>query len=140
MAALKSQGMGIYLLDTAVSPNAYNEIPKIDSISGPDGSASEINTTALDSSAAEFVMGLPDEGNVTLEMFWQGENSNTQQVALRTARANQTLKTFQIRLTDSPESTYTFTAYVTGWSLSGGIDDAIKVSVTLRISGSVTAA
>lgn len=140
MAALKSQGVGIFLLDTSTSPNAYNEIPDCVSISGPDGSASEIDVTALDSTAREFLMGLPDEGNVGLELIWGGETSNAQQVALRTARATQTLKTFQIRLTDSPQSTYTFTAYVTGWSLSAGIDDAVKCSVTLRITGAVTAA
>jgi len=140
MAALKSQGVGCFLYDTTVSPNAYTEIPDVVSISGPDGSASEIDVTALDSTAREFLMGLPDEGNVGLELIWGGETSNAIQVQLRSARANQTLKTFQIRLTDSPQSTYTFTAYVTGWSLSAGIDDAVKCSVTLRITGAVTAA
>lgn len=137
MAALKSQGVGIYISDTS-SPEAYNEIPDVVSITGPDGSATEIDVTALDSTAKEFLMGLPDEGTVQLEMIWGGETSNTYQVALRTARASQTLKYFRILLTDSPRSTYQFSAYVTGWSLSAGVDDAVKANATLRITGAVS--
>ena len=137
MAALKSQGVGIYLSDDA-SPEVFTEIPDVMSISGPDGSASEIDVTALDSTAKEWLMGLPDEGTVSLELIWGGETSNTQQVALRSARAAQSIKHFQIKLTDSPQSTYDFQAYVTGWSLSAGVDDAVKSNVTLRITGAVS--
>ena len=139
MAALKSQGVGFFLSDLA-SPEVFTEVPDVVSIAGPDGSASEINVTALDSSATEFLMGLPDEGSVQLEMVWGGETSNTQQVALRTARANQSLQHAQIRLTDSPRSSYDFQFYVTGWSLSAGVDDAVKCTVTCRITGAVSVA
>lgn len=136
--ALKSQGVGIYILNTAVSPNAYNEIPDVNSISGPSGSAAIIDTTALDSTAKEKIMGLPDEGQVQLTMFWNGETNNPYQVALRTARAAQTLKTFQIRLTDSPQTIYQFNAYVTNWELSSGVDAAVEVNVTLEITNAVS--
>jgi hypothetical protein len=138
MAALKSQGVGIFLSDKA-SPEVYTEIPDVMSISGPDGSASEIDVTCLDSTAKEWLMGLPDEGTVSLELIWGGETGNTQQVALRTARANQSVENFQIKLTDSPQSVYAFQGYVTGWSLSAGVDDAVKCNVTIRITGAVTA-
>lgn len=138
MAALKSQGVGFFRFSANVSPNAYTEVPDVVSITGPDGSATEIDVTALDSAAKEFLMGLPDEGTVQLELIWGGETGNAEQVALRTARANQTSNTYQIRLTDSPRSTYQFTAYVTGWSLSAGVDDAVKCNVTLRITGAVS--
>ena len=140
MAALKSQGCLIGLWDGSASPTTYPEIPDVMSITGPDGSAAEIDVTCLDSTAKEWLMGLPDEGTVSLEMVWGGETDNAIQRQLRTARATQTLSYFQIRLTDSPQSTYTFTAYVTGWSLSLGVDDVVKASVTLRITGAVTAA
>ncbi len=139
MAALKSQGATISRFDTVVSPNAYVEIPKVTSIGGPTGSAAVIPTTALDSTAVEKIMGLPDEGQVTLELIWQGETGNAVQVYLRTDRASQSLITFQIRLTDSPNSRYTFTAYVTNWELSVGVDSVTMVNITLEISGAVTA-
>lgn len=140
MAALKSQTGGIYWLSTSVSPNAYVEIPDCVSVGGPTGSAAIIDATALDDTAKTKIMGLPDEGQVSLELIWGGETNNATQVALRTARAAQTLETFQIRLTDSPTSTYTFTGYVTNWELSFGVDDVIKANVTIEISGAVTAA
>ena len=138
MAAIKSQGVGIFLLGTA-SPQVYAEVPDVVSISGPTGTAGEIDVTALDSTAREFLISLPDEGSVDLELIWGGKTSNVAQNALRTARANQTLNTFQIRLSDSPQTKYTFTAYVTGWALSAGVDDAVKASVSLRITGPVAA-
>ena len=137
MAALKPQGATISRFDTTLSPPAYVEIPKVTSIGGPTGSAAVIPTTALDSAAVEKIMGLPDEGQVTLELIWQGETNNAVQVALHTDRAAQTLVTFQIRLTDSPNSRYTFTAYVTNWELSIGIDSVTMVNVTLEITGAV---
>jgi hypothetical protein len=139
MAAIKSQGCGIFISDGA-SPEVYTEIPDVMSITGPDGSASEIDVTCLDSTAKEWLMGLPDEGTIGLDLVWGGETNNTNQVALRTARANQTITNFQMKLTDSPQSTYSFAAYVTGWSLSLGVDDAVKCTVTLRITGAVSAA
>jgi hypothetical protein len=135
--ALKSQGVGFFLYQDD-SPETYVEVPDIMSISGPDGSASEIDVTTLDATAKQWLMGLPDEGTISLEAVWGGESSNTQQVALRTARANQSLKKGQIRLTDSPRSTYQFQFYCTGWSLSAGVDDAVKCTITLRITGAVS--
>ena len=84
-------------------------------------------------------MGLPDEGSVDIEMIWGGKTSNTVQNDVRTSRADQTLRTYQIRLSDSPQTKYTFSAFCTGWALSAGVDDAVKASVSLRITGAVTA-
>jgi len=35
-------------------------------------------------------------------------------------------------------STYTFTGYVTGWDVSVAVDDLVKVSASVKITGSVT--
>ena len=140
MAALKSQGSSISILDTTVSPNLFSVVPNCTNIQGPSGSATIIDATGLDATAKIKVMGLPDEGQVTLDLIWGGETSNAVQKSLRTSRAAQTLVTYKITLTDSPQTTYTFTAYCTGWALSTGVDDVTKASVTLEISGAVTAA
>lgn len=137
MANLKSQGCGIFLSDLA-SPEVYTEIAQVVSISGPDGSASEIDVTALDSTAKEFLMGLPDEGNVTFEVIH--DPSDTQHDQLRTARAAQTESHFSIRLSDSPQTQYNFNGYIVGFAMSLGTDDAVKASYTVRITGSVTKA
>ena len=137
MAVLKSQQSEIRIGDTA-SPIAYTKISQTVSITGPDGSAAEVDTTALDSLAKNYFMGLPDEGSVQFECIH--DPSDTQHELLRSVRAAQTETGFQIALTDSPQTTYTFMGYVTGFSLSLGIDDATKASYTVRINGAVTKA
>lgn len=135
MANLRSQGAGIFMSDLA-SPEVYTEIAQVVSISGPDGSAAEIDVTALDSAAKEWLMGLPDEGSVTIETIH--DPANAQHEALRAARADQSIQNFQIKLTDSPQTVYSMSCYITGFSMNLGVDDAVKASYTLRITGPVT--
>ena len=107
----------------------------------PDGSASEIDVTNLASSAKEFVIGLPDEGSVSLEVVFDYSAAvSTRHETLHAARAAQTLDTYQIFLSDSPETTITFTAYCSTFSLSLGVDDKVGATFGLRISGSATVA
>ena len=137
MANLKSQLSEFRIGDTA-SPIVYTAVSQVVSISGPDGSAAEVDVTALDSLAKENFMGLPDEGSVTIECIHDPDD--TQHELLRSVRAAQTETPFQIALTNSPMTTYTWMGFVTGFSLSLGVDDATKASYTIRINGAVTKA
>lgn len=133
--ALEAQGMVIKLSNGA-SPEVYTAIGEITSIGGPDGSASEIDVTDLSSTSKEFKMGINDEGSVTLEgMFIP---TDTQHAALRTHKSARTLANFQIVFTDSPVTTWSFSAYVTGLSISASVDAALTGSITLRITGDIT--
>jgi len=134
-SALETQGVLIQRGDNA-SPNVWSAIPEIVSFDGPGGSASEIDVSDLDSTAREFRMGLKDEGDFSFEMMYLP--NNTVHSGLQDDRTNRTLRNFRVVLTDSPQSTMTFTAYVREFSVSGGVDDVIRASVTLRISGAVT--
>ena len=116
--ALVSQGMTIARGDGA-SPESFTTIPEVRAISGPDGSANEIDVTDLSSSAKEFRMGLRDEGNITLEMMFIP--GNTVHAGLRTDRANRTLRNFRITFTDSPATVWSFAAYVQGLSVSNEV-------------------
>lgn len=135
MAALKSQGTAVYVATAATSPLVFVLIDQIVNWTGPDGSASEIDVTALDSAAKEFLMGLPDEGNLSFDCIHDPDS--TPHETLRAARANQTLMTFQIRLTNSPATNYTVDGYVTGFSMSAGVDDKVGSSYTVRLTGAV---
>jgi len=135
-SALDSQGMVIQWQNTGVSPNVYTTIPEVQEMSGPGGQANEIDVTDLSSTAKEFRMGLQDEGQISLTMTWIP--TNTVHSGLRTDRANQTLRSFKILFTDSPQTTWTFSAFVLGLEMSAGVDDVVKATVTLRVSGSIT--
>jgi hypothetical protein len=138
-SALDSQGMLLQYLDTTaspLSPQTFTTIPEISNISGPGGQANEIDVTDLSSTAKEFRMGLQDEGSITIDMNYIP--ANAVHAAMRTARANQTLTTFRIKFTDSPNTVWTFTAFVLGFEVSNSVDDVTKASMTLRVSGSIT--
>jgi len=134
--ALESQGVVINV-GTADSPSAYHAVGSVISFSGPGGSASVIDTTTLASTAKEKMMGLPDEGEFTMEVLVDNTDTNGQ-VALKTARTNRTLKYFKVVLTDSPQTYGKFTGYVLGYAINGSVDNVVKASITIAIDGAVT--
>lgn len=134
--SLESQGVVIYV-GTADSPSAYNAVGEITGFNGPGGSASVIDATTLADTAKIKKMGLPDEGQFTLDVYLDNTDTNGQ-VALRTARTNRTLKYFKITLTDSPMSVARFTGYVLGFAIQGSVDNLVKASITIEVTGAVT--
>ena len=121
--------------DTAtLTPLAWVEIGEVVDFDGPGGSANMYETTHLRSTAKEKMVGLMDEGQLTLSVNW--EPTDTGQQAARTARTNRTEKSF--RITYSDDSTATFSGYVMGMSSSGGVDNKVNGSITIEITGIVT--
>jgi hypothetical protein len=116
------------------TPVTWTEIADVPDFGGPDGTASEIDTTHLGSTAKEFLMGLPDEGSISLSINW--EPSDNGQQAVIAARKARTEKDFKITYSDS--STATFKGYVLGLSSSGAVDGKIDGSITIRITDEVT--
>jgi len=131
--AIKAQGTLLKL--GADSPLAYTSIAEINSFSGPGGSVSVIDVTDLSSTAKEKIAGLNDNGQLTMECNFVP--SNTQQAALRTAKENGTVVGMQLVFTDTGSTTWTFSAIVTGFSISGAVDGVVKGSITLDITGDI---
>lgn len=137
-SAHSAQGMTIHI-SSSVSPDSFVAIPDVVGIDGPSGSATIIDATDLDSTAREKVMGLMDEGQVTLNINYRPDQ--TAHELLRAQRAAKALCLFKITFTDSaPATTYTFSAYVTGFNVSGSVDNLVKASVTIEITGPITKA
>jgi len=134
--ALDSQGMTLKIGDGAETSETFATISEIKSFSGPGGSATVIDTTDLQSTAKEKRMGLQDEGQLSFEINYIP--SDTEHAQLRTDRAEQTERNFQLVFTDDPVTTWDFAAFVTGFSVSGGVDDVVNASVTLELTGSIT--
>ena len=136
-SALTSQGMTIGIGDAA-SPEVFTTISEVKSIDGPGGQANEIDVTDLNSSSKEFVLGLQDEGDITLDLSYIPKD--TQHALLRSRRASGDIGNFRLTFTDSPATTWTFAALVKGLSISNGVDAITAGSITLRVSGSITEA
>ena len=134
-SAITTQGITIQRGDGA-GTEVFSTIAEIQSFTGPGGSAQVIDVTSVDSSAKEKRMGLPDEGQFSFECILVP--GDTAQDGLRDDRDNQTERNFKIVMPDTASTTLAFAAYVTAFSVGGGVDDVIKASITLEITGAVT--
>ena len=117
----------------SATPVEWTEIGEVTDFSGPDGTANEIDTTHLQSTAKEYLMGLPDEGSISLSINWAPVD--TGQLAVKAARKARTKKDFKITYSD--KSTASFKGYVMGLSTDAAVDDKVNGSITLRVTGEV---
>ena len=135
-SAIESQGTTL-AISVGASPSSFTTIGNVVGFKGPGGSASVIDVTNLSSVAKEKLMGLPDEGQFTVDLNFDPDNATHQ--SLRTARANRTPCEFKITFTDAASATTAvFTGYVLGMEISAQVDSAVKASVTIEITGAVT--
>ena len=133
--ALESQGTKIFWSASTAQSTAI-EVTQIISFTGPSGSAGIIDVTNLGSTAKEKLMGLPDEGQRTFDITYQATAAS--HIALRADRASRSKRNVTIAYTDGASSLDYADAYCTGFSVSGGVDDVLKASVTLEITGPIT--
>lgn len=137
MTAITSNGVTIAASDNQ-SPESFTTIGDVLSIGGPSGTAAEIDTTHLGSAAREFLIGLRDEGSVSLECNYDPDS--TQHQDLLSDRDNEALRQYRITLTDTTPLTWTFFAYVSEAQLQVSIDEAVKINFTLRLTGPIVRA
>jgi len=133
--AVEAQGTKIEI-SQVVSPLAYSEVPNVTDFNGPGGQASVIDVSNLQSTAREKKMGLADEGQFTFTLNWDPDDAAHQ--LLRSQRASRLASEFRVTLADTTPSIATFTGYVLGVVISGGVDNVLKAAVTVEIDGSVS--
>jgi predicted secreted protein len=133
--SISTQGCTIRYSDMA-SPEVWADIVCITSISGPDGQRQEIDKTCLDSVAREFEMGIRNEGSVQFDVIYDGDEASHTTLYDDFQSASQ--RNYRLVLDDSPEEIFSFAAFVSAYQFQIGIDDVVRVSVTLRITGAVT--
>lgn len=130
--AISAQGTKFEIGGTG-SPTAFTEIGGVKTWNGFDGQAQEIDTSCLQSTEKEFILGLPDPGNLQLDININDDDAG--QIALQQARADQTLRNFRITLRNG--KIRNFQGYVRSTPEQGGVDQAVVGSVGIRISGPV---
>lgn len=116
----------------------FTKIGEVIDIDGPNESVPDIEATSFDSTAEEFVAGLPTNGEMTLNCNFVG--SDAQQQGLRTDKNNGTLRNFQLVLNDhaSDPTTVSFAATVKELKFSAPEKNIYKLAVTLKLSGATT--
>jgi predicted secreted protein len=121
-------------LGGAASPQIFSDIANVTGISGPDGQSPEIDVTNFADTARRFLAGLPDNGSVSADINWSSdENTNTTLYQLY-----QSGDTRQYRIVLSNGDYFEFNAVVLGHPFTFAIDDVVKASISLRVSGAVS--
>jgi acetylornithine deacetylase/succinyl-diaminopimelate desuccinylase-like protein len=134
MATLEAQGTTLSI-SLGTSPTSFTSIGNVIDINGPGGQASVIDVTNLSSVAREKRMGLPDEGQVTFNI--QLDPDLTSHQVVRDARKNRTQCEFRITLTDTTPTSLIFSGFVLNFSVSLAVDDVVKASVVIEVTGAV---
>lgn len=134
LANVDATGFTAYTSGGTATPVQWTKVGNVRSYNGFDGSASEIDRTNFDSTAKEFILGLVDPGHFGVEV--DQDNTDAGQIALMTAMATGLIRNFKLLLPNG--NTATFTGYVKKFSSQGAVDQAIRRSADLRISGAVT--
>lgn len=107
------------------------DVAEVSSVSGFDGEAGEIDVTNLRSTAKEYLVGLQDFGNVSLDLMLN--NTDTGQALLRTIKASASAKVFALTLSDARVSS--FVALVKSFTFDASADQAVTGQVKLRVTG-----
>lgn len=134
-----SQATGISF---ALIGHDMEAVAEISGFNGPSGSANVIDVTNLGSTAKEKLIGLRDEGQLSLDLMFNTDTTALQ-IALKDDRASRTRRVYDLVLTDqsttagSQPTALFMDAYVTGFALTGAVDDTVKASITLEITSAV---
>lgn len=115
------------------SPQTWTQIANIETFSGFDGSKSEVDVSNLASAAKEFIPGLEDFGQFTFGL--QVDNTDAGQLALRVNKSSNSNTNFKLLYPNL--KLRAFTGFVKKFSDAGGVDQTIKGSVDVRITGPV---
>lgn len=108
----------------------------IQSYSGFDGEAADIDITTLDSTAKEYRQGLQDFGNFSIELL--RDPNDVGQAEMLAQKLAQTSSTCVLTLPDDVDlNVATFTAYVKSLSIAGSVDEVNKGTGNLKITGTV---
>lgn len=125
------------------SPTVFLQVAGFQSFSGPDGKATVIDKTDLDSAAKEKLMGLPDEGNISFDCNFISADAG--QLECDNARTTRTRRQFKLTIPASAQAPATnvarsiyFWGYVLGLTLSGGVDAIVKSKIDVTIDGPKT--
>jgi hypothetical protein len=140
--AFESQGTELFWSTngTVASTSTSCLIAEVVDFSGPGGQANIIDVTHLNSTAKEKLVGLRDEGQVSLSLNLNF--SDTAQTAIRADRASRTKRKCIIKFNDTTvdlaRTKAVFDAYCLGFSMSGAVDDKVSGNAVIEITGAVT--
>jgi len=136
--AIESQGTKLFWSSsTAASTSADTAlIGEVTDFTGPGGQAAVIDVTNLLSTAKEKLIGLRDEGQLSMTLNFSA--TDKAQENLRVDRAARTKKRVTMKFVDTNTAIAIFKGYCLSYSISGAVDNKITANAVIEITGAVT--
>lgn len=138
-AALGDIGFGqIIEIDADGSGSTYTKLLEAYVIGMPNPQFDDVEVTHHESpnSTREYVAGLNDSGEITIEMNWvPGSTVDDFIVAALGAK-----RSVRITVPAATDQTYTFLGVIKGYERMAPLDDRKTATVTIRVAGAVTQA
>lgn len=122
---------------------AFTTIAEVTKIGGPKFKLDTKDVTSHSSTGAwrEFIPTLLDAGEVSIDGNFIPTNATQSQTSgLLKDMKNRTKRNFQIVLSDTGGTTWSFAAFVTGFEVSAPVDGELSFAATLKITGAPTLA
>lgn len=129
MAVIEGHGTLLKLGDDTIAHRV--------TISGPTRQVGTAETTDLDSTAKTYRATLADNGEVSLECWFDPDDDS--HIALEDLVNSPELATWSLVFPTATPTTYTFSGILTGFELSGmEVEGNLTASLTIKISGGIT--
>lgn len=116
----------------------FTNIGKVESFSGPTGSKPTIETTGISDTAATYVSGIPDYGELTINLFDDPADSGNARLLARFQASNVTDNFKIVAPFSGTGNTIAFDGTVNGWEMNFGKGEAAKLSAKVKLSGALT--
>ncbi len=148
---VRTQGTEVYFGDTINSPQALKKIINVMDVGEFGPQADDIDVTNFDSTAKEYLVGLPDNGEASLQVNFKPNDAVHQLLNSWAGTSNRvtfivcfadgtTAPTFVANAVVAPtnRTSAKFTASVKAFRNAIKKNDAVRTTLTLRISGGIT--
>ena len=131
LTVVNSKGMTIGIGDSG-SPETFTTIGGVVDMPNIMLNKSLKDRTSLDDSIRYFGHGIEEPPSFTLSIYWNPDD--TQQNAIITAYGSETEDNYRITCPDSPATTYTFKAIITGYGPPyGGVNDDLMFDAAFQL-------
>ncbi len=131
---LDTTGGSAYTSGGTATPVTWTPIANVRTFTGFDGSANIIDVTNLSSVAEEIRPGIPRFGQMSFEIDWDHADAGHQAILAR--QLSQAQCNFKLVLPDT--HTATWNGYVMKVPSTGGVDQVVRGTIDVRITGPVT--
>ena len=137
-------GSGVTLgFNTVGAPSVYTTLAGVTRCDVPTLTSDDIEVTALDSTAKEYITGLGDGGDVTFDVNLRKATAGSapwvaSQTAFEAYNGDQILHGFEITFPGATDVVYTFNGYVKEFKIEvGGANVATTASGVIKVSGAI---